>query len=319
MFFAELGELRDGDGVSAEVVLAAQDACDGGVPVGSLQDFAQHLEDEFPALGFYDASLTASGPRAFPARLAAFIVSITGRWAEVEQHCVYAVYGNHALKLLAAARGTMSDERYRDETAGALQHVANGLWPAVRAAGATGHLEVPFRPDPWPVVDAAREAVRVQLRAATLRAEKYAAPGSSTTHSASYRGALLALANACETLAAADPSCSTHSSMCTQKMRQLADNLSAQKSMAAASTAEALQLVRKERRTPLLALSLLPPSAPAPRSPTAGETACRQCQAARATHRGFICGCLCLCADCAVEGALLECPACKEYTEFVKV
>lgn len=47
---------------------------------------------------------------------------------------------------------------------------------------------------------------------------------------------------------------------------------------------------------------------------------CARCRFASATHVGFNCRCLCLCAECvaAAGGGILECSLCNDFAEFVR-
>ena len=166
--------------------------------------------------------------------------------------------------------------------------------------------------------------MRCQLRATILRAEKYASPGTSKTHAASYRGALDTLASASEALLQCDPSAGPDTAarhiqrhrhqaaaLLLDSDASLLHNISAG---APVSDAQQLALDR-ERRLPVLALQLLP-ARPAPSAEPG--TRCAQCGASQATHHGYICRCLCLCEACAPDGKLLECPVCQEFTEFVR-
>ena len=59
---------------------------------------------------------------------------------------------------------------------------------------------------------------------------------------------------------------------------------------------------------------------PEPKAEPTVPDMCARCAANPPTHLGFSCRCLCLCENCvrAEGGRVLECPACGEFTEFVR-
>merc|ERR1719331_145692 len=109
----------------------------------------------------------------FPKHLAAFKVSVSGAWSPIDQHGIYAVFGNHLCIRLNEAKGSFTTtERFRDQLAGAKQHYANGLMYCVQEAQKKGlkELRLPRQVfvEPVPLLMAAQTAVQAQRVAASL-------------------------------------------------------------------------------------------------------------------------------------------------------
>merc|ERR1712187_981681 len=222
-------------------------------------------------------------------------------------------------KMLEMSKESLSSEKYRDELAGAQQHFSNGLWPALVGLDKDRVIDLPcFQ---GTALQAAQEAVRRQRISCSLRSQKYASPKSSKSHVFSYKSSLEGLANACEVLDTLDPAADhqLNTKIITQ-LRSTAENLSILTDhdlLTAVQnddtiSAEANAKFSSERRAANNAMKMLPKTG-------AKEEfdLCLQCAENPPTLRGTICKCKCLCEDCYVEDMLIECPNCKEYTEFM--
>ena len=136
-FFTDLTTLRRQGVVGEDRVEAARKACRGGHPIGDLAQLANYMEDRFPkGLGYFDSSISEG---EFPKAIAAFQVSVCGKWSRIDQHGIYYVFGNHLCQRVQEAKEAFaSKEKYRDQLAGAKQHYANGLMYCVREAHGAG-------------------------------------------------------------------------------------------------------------------------------------------------------------------------------------
>lgn len=77
-------------------------------------------------------------------------------------------------------------------------------------------------------------------------------------------------------------------------------------------TAEEATHVAKEKRAVAAVARFVPPG----RNSGGERETCAQCKKNPSTHTGFMCRCRCICGECAEE-AVIECPVCGEFTEFV--
>jgi len=126
-FYATLSNLRAGADISEDVA-RARAWCAGGCAVGSLQEFREHLETKFPV---FSEDLTEG---AFPEALAAFVASVSGTWPKSKQHAIHACLGAFTRELVRKSKDSLPSAKYRDATAGSLNHEAVGLTHAVSAA-----------------------------------------------------------------------------------------------------------------------------------------------------------------------------------------
>ena len=321
MFFQDLTSLRQSGAVDESRIKQAEAACKGGHKVKDLTELDAFLKMQFPTLPYFVANLTSSS--GFPVKLSAFVISLTGVWNKADQHGVYAVYGNHILTNLAACRDSMTKEKYRDEMAGGLQHLSNGLMHAAKHASLTGmeKIMLPFFDTPKTPIEVSCDAMRAQRMSCTLRSEKYACPGMSKTHYFSYKSSLENLALACEISAQLqnqnDPKVWA---VITQLKTKAANLLLANESIMAAVmgdeplSAESIRILEAEKRAYASTIAIIPSSG------DKGEisSTCKKCDTKPSTHSGYICRCKCLCEECASEDVIMECPVCHEYTEFIK-
>jgi len=91
----------------------------------------------------------------------------------------------------------MTEEKYRNVRAGALQHFANGLCRVAEAASRNELVDLTFvlgGDKPLEALALAREALHAQQRSACSRSVKYAKPGQSKSAYFSYKSALENLA-----------------------------------------------------------------------------------------------------------------------------
>merc|ERR1712187_865351 len=222
-------------------------------------------------------------------------------------------------KMLEMSKESLSSEKYRDELAGAQQHFSNGLWPALVGLDKDRVIDLPcFQ---GTALQAAQEAVRRQRISCSLRSQKYASPKSSKSHVFSYKSSLEGLANACEVLDKLDPTADHElNTKIIIQLRSTAENLSMLKDhdlLKAVEngdtiSAEANAICSSERRAANNAMKMLPKT-----SANNEFDSCLQCRKKPPTLRGTICKCKCLCGDCYEEEELIECPNCKELTEFM--
>lgn len=321
-FFNDLGAIRKGAEVSEERVRAAKDSCRNGTPVNSLTELMHFLEERFPSdMPYFASSISESN--GFAPKLAAFNVSLARSWSKDQTIGIYAVYGKHILKMLENARSSMEPTKYRDELAGANQHYANGLWPLGRILCAETLVRLPCFAEAVTVLFAVQEGVKAQRTACSLRAQKYASPGSSMSHVKSYESSLYNLADACEVLLNLQPqNVPDIGPRVIQRLRSVAkdlllvqnETLRTQINEGSQGTTEDMDRFKLERRMPALAIELLP------KPEKQASTVCLACSGGAPTMIGFICKCCCLCDACGAEYSdnLAECPSCGEWTVFVR-
>lgn len=338
MFFGDLTELRKAGGaaISDARIRAAREATRGGRKVSNLSEFLDFLEERFPSgLGFFDTSMSEG---EFPKGIAAFIVSVTGKWSAVDQHGVYIVLGDFIVKRIKEAKASFESEaKYRDQLAGAMQHLANGLMHAAQEAHRAGMVtfQMPCFIERLTPKVAAENALNTQRQAASLRAQKYAQPGTSKSYYFSYKSALENLATVCDILAEIDAPNAPKNLKVARLLEKKAAELSLRDDALLAAVAageelpeEVQQALSRERRAGAVVQALLPARAQSEDTSAAGEervackpsTAsemCAACKESTPTHWGFACRCLCLCEGCAQED-LMECPRCGDFTEFVR-
>ena len=162
--------------------------------------------------------------------------------------------------------------------------------------------------------------MRLGQECCTLRAEKYANRGTSTSAVLSYEAALRNLAVALHALAAVCPDPSL-------QMRAVAEQVEAKASRLALQDADLvrrlqageelpeedrLQVSRDLRATS--AVATFGREARQESSSSAPPVPCGRCGASPATMCGQACLHSALCARCAPEGAVHECPACRTFT-----
>jgi len=324
-FYSDLTELRREGKLSQDRVQAAKTACRGGYPIRNLSHLATYLCDRFPVeMPYFDSSMSEGD---FPRSLAAFKVSVYGSWSKIEQHGIYVVFGNHLCKCVNQAKGSFTDNgKFRDQLAGAKQHYANGLMHCVKEAKDQGlqELRLPCQDfeDPVPLLKAAQLAVQAQRVAASLRAEKYASPGGSDSFVFAYKSALENLAIASRILGSVDEGNAEKNSKIADSLENRANSLSLASdkdlleacSKGEAIAAEADATIKREKRAAAATARLVPAPAVSPAPDT-----CLKCASASPTHWGYTCRCRVLCEGCVEVGddALMECPRCGDYTEFV--
>jgi len=239
-------------------------------------------------------------------------------------HAVYALHGDIYLARLKAAKSTMEQKSYRDHVAGASMHRANGQMHMVRCAAVTGlrQLQIPCWDAPLTLVDIATQAVADMRTACTLRSEKYEQPGCSEGTVKAYQAALKNLADALEIHHSVAGSGSTDQMVPRLRERAMNLTLTDQKVLAACSAGDSLgpneqASVARDVRLGDAAIHVISVR-PAPE--VSAHALCARCHNTAATHHGYSCRCLCLCADCveAQGSRVLECPNCEEFTEFVR-
>jgi len=329
-FFRSLTDMRKGQSVSKDVVREAEEHCKGGTLVRSpaeLWVWMQHVNPEVPFFRFE----LASGE--YPAALAAFVVS--SRWPEWEKHSVWVLHGELFTLRLGVAKGSMSDDQYRDHYAGALMHRANGLTHMARCANTEGLNEIalPCWEKKWTLISISAQAVKDLRQSCTLRSEKYGKKSDDPKSSAfySYQATLRNLADAIEVHAAItgnDPGPTGPA-----WLRSRADNLALKDARILAACNKGEELMASDRKSVDRDLRLAetatsnlprPPDLPDQRPANLDHEAedvqlCLKCKKEKSTHIGFSCRCLCMCAACvkAAGSRVLECPSCREFTEFV--
>lgn len=317
--FGSLSVMRSGQQLSPDAIQRAKDVCRGGHGVRSLRDLYSWMLAENPDTPVFDTKISQG---VYPAALAAFVAS--NCWEPWKMHSVYAMHGEIYLARLKTAKSAMDPKSYRDHFAGASMHRANGQMHMVRCAAATGlqQLQIPCWDASRTLVDVATQAVADMRTACTLRSEKYGQPGCSEGTVKAYQAALRNLADALEIHQHVAGSGNTDKMV--SRLRERATNLSLtdQKVLAACSAGESLGAQEQESvardvrlgdsAVHVIALRQVPEAS--------SHALCARCQTATATHHGFVCRCLCLCADCveAQGSRILECPNCEEFTEFVR-
>lgn len=280
--------------------------------MSNLHDLYSWMLSQNPETPLFDTKISQG---AYPAALAAFVAS--NCWEPWKMHAVYAMHGEIYLARLKTAKSEMEQKSYRDHVAGASMHRANGQMHMVRCAAATGlvQLQIPCWDVPQTLVDIATQAVADMRTACTLRSEKYGLPGCSEGTVKAYQAALKNLADAMEIHHHVTGSGNT--AKVVSRLRERAMNLSLtdQKVLAACSAGSSLgaqeqQSVARDVRlgdaaNHVIAVRQAPEVSP--------HALCARCQTTVATHHGFSCRCLCLCAECveAQGSRVLECPNCE--------
>lgn len=321
-FFGSLTTLRSGTQPSLDAVQRAKRHCEGGQAVANLNELYRWMLELNPEMPFFDTRIAVG---AYPAALAAFVTSCP--WDEWKRHAVYALHGDIYLARLKAAKSMMDQKSYRDNFAGASMHRANGLMHMARSAPAVGleELEIPCWDAPRPLEDIAAQAVADMRTACTLRSEKYGQQGCSKGTVKAYQAALRSLADALEIHQNVARNPIGNVGKMVLRLRERATNLllTDQKILAACLAGSALpahEQASVERDVRLGDNAIHAIKIRRDQQEAEPHTNCVQCGNAVATHRGFACRCLCMCAGCvaAAGGRVLECPLCKEFSEFVR-
>jgi hypothetical protein len=263
----------------------------------------------------------------FPKCLAAFQVSVYGSWTKIQQHSIYVVFGNHMCNRVEEARDSfLTEQKFRDQLAGAKQHYANGLMYCVKEAREEGLEELRFPPqvfkEPVPLLKAAQMALQAQRVATSLRAEKYARPGGSASIVSSYRSALENLAIASRILGSIDERNAVKNNKVADALETKAKLLllANDKELLEACSKGAVMMadvdakIKQEKRAAAATARLVPVHATLPVSDL-----CLKCGSASPTHWGHSCRCCVLCEGCSEvdNDVLMECPQCGDYTDFV--
>lgn len=291
--------------------------------MANLDELYQWMLAQNPEMPFFDKRIAVG---AYPAALAAFVTSLS--WEKWKAHAVYALHGEVYLARLKTAKPTMDQNSYRDNIAGASMHRANGLMHMVRCAESAGlaQVHIPCWDAPRNLEDIAAQAVADMRTACTLRSEKYGQPGCSDGTVKAFQAALRNLADALEIhhkVASVKPGVDMNKMVL--KLRERATNLSLtnQQMLAACSVENALSAqeqasVARDVRLGDSAVHAI--DVRRGQMESEPQANCVRCGTAAATHHGYACRCLCLCADCvaAAGGRILECPICEEFTEFVR-
>ena len=323
-FFNSLTQLRNGQQVAPDVVERARQHCQGGRVVRNLGELYDWMSIQNPEMPYFDTRIAVG---TYPTSLAAFVTSCT--WDAWKKHAVYALHGEMYLHRLKKAKSVMRPETYRDHVAGASMHKANGYAHMARAAGAQGltELVLPTWETPRSLGDISAQAVADLRVTCTLRSEKYGQRSGSESSVKAYQAALRNLADALEIHADIVPgeSVERETHRMTGWLRESATNLALtdQKLLVACAAGETLGqdeerlITRDLRLAETAARSVRPPE---PEEEKVVSEICVKCGAKPPTHLGFVCRCLCLCADCvsAEGGRILECPVCGDFTEFVR-
>lgn len=319
-FFGSLSQLRQGAQLSSDVVRRAQQHCQGGKVVRNLTELYEWMNSQNPEAPHFDDRI-ATG--RYPIALAAFVTSC--RWEEWKKHAVYALHGEIYLSRLRSAKATMPPDKYRDHFAGASMHRANGLMHMVRCAKAAGiqELTIPGWGVPRSLAEIAAQAVADMRTSCSLRSEKYGQKGASENVVKAYQAALRNLADALEIHAEITEEADGEAKRMSAWLRERATNLALtdQRLLVACAAGEALSVADERIVTRDLRLAETAARAIAVPERQGGliESMCARCGTASATHMGFNCRCLCLCADCvAADVRILECPLCNEFTEFIR-
>jgi hypothetical protein len=284
----------------------------------------QHLE-----MPLFDKRI-AEG--AYPKNLAAFVDCCM--WHMWKRHAVYALHGDLYLSRLRTAKPSMDQKAYRDHVAGASMHRANGLMHMVRCAKADGleQLEIPCWDGPRPLLSIADQAVSDMRKACTLRSEKYGMPGCTEGTVKAYQAALRNLAEALEVYNEVSKTPDGKTGEVVAKLRARATDLflNDPKKLAACvagttfAPSEQASLARDVRLGDG-AVDRVRVMVRRQEEKVASQASCARCRTAVATHHGYSCRCLCMCAGCvaagertSTSGRILECPNCQEFTEFVR-
>eukprot|EP00747_Dinoflagellata_sp_TGD_P119694 gnl/TRDRNA2_/TRDRNA2_173068_c0_seq1.p1 gnl/TRDRNA2_/TRDRNA2_173068_c0~~gnl/TRDRNA2_/TRDRNA2_173068_c0_seq1.p1 ORF type:complete len:172 (+),score=14.77 gnl/TRDRNA2_/TRDRNA2_173068_c0_seq1:3-518(+) len=161
-------------------------------------------------------------------------------------------------------------------------------------------------------------ALKRQQSACSLRAEKYAVPKMSKTAVFSFKSSLETLAKVLQVMQTMDNTKSYDDVI--GKLKEQSQNLLLQREPSFLRSLEAGEelstedkhIVDKERHACAAVKRFLLSSEPTIIS------VCMECRQKPATHKGFVCRCVCLCEGCAEPDALIQCPMCHDFTEFVR-
>jgi len=320
-FFNSLTQLRQGGNLSQDIVRRAQQHCEGGKVVRNLAELYDWMVVQNPEVPYFDTRIAAG---RYPVALAAFVTSC--HWEPWKKHAVYALHGEVYLSRLQSAKSIMPPDQYRDNLAGALMHRANGSSHMARCAKVAGitELHIPAWSAPKSLADIAAQAVADMRTSCSLRSTKYGQRGGSENVVKAYQAALRNLADALEIHAdiaeGADGEAKTMAAWLRERATNLA--LTDQRLLVACAEGEALnhadeRSVRRDLRLAETAARAIPvPEGQGGMT----QAMCARCGVANATHMGFSCRCLCLCAVCATAAGdrILECPLCNDFTEFIR-
>lgn len=317
-FFGSLTLLRSGGHLSQDVVQRAKEHCKGGTLVADLCELYSWMQSKNPEMSFFDAHI-ATG--AYPASLAAFVTACP--WEQWKKHAVYALHGEIYLARLNKAHAMMEEKVFRDHFAGASMHRANGLMHMVRCADGREQLELPCWDKPWNLIDVANRAVADMRTTCRLRSEKYGQPGCSEGTVKAFQASLQNLADALETWQTVSANADVTVERDVARLRERATNLSLTDTKILAACSAGSELAARDQasiaREVRLGDSAMLAVAPRQEHEFGGHGTCERCPAV-ATHHGFSCRCLCMCADCvaAAGSRIVQCPICEEFTEFVR-
>jgi len=292
--------------------------------VADLFELYQWMKEQNPESPTFDSRISVG---TYPAALAAFVTACS--WSAWMVHAVYALHGDLYLARVRQAKSNMDQKSYRDNTAGASMHRANGLTHMVRCAKTDGlrELKIPCWDAPRSLIDIALLAVADMRTACTLRSEKYGQPGCSESIVKAYQASLRNLADAIEVHAFVAEQADGKMPKMLSQLRERATNLTLTDQNMLAVCADGSKLTASDERSVEQdvrvfhsVISAIAPPIPPQEQEVAPQAGCVQCRTADATHHGFSCRCLCLCTECvAATGArVLECPKCGEFTEFVR-
>ena len=282
-------------------------------------------ERRFPESTFFDNTI-AEGK--FPSTIATFMVSVQNCWTKGDQHAIYVVFGDLALRRLQQGRASMTEEKYRDVRAGALQHFANGLCHVAEAASRNELVDLTFvlgGDQPLEALDFARKALHAQQQSACLRSEKYAKPGQSKSAYFSYKSALENLAKMLRATASlldeSDPEKPILLAMARQTLDKstrllLSDEVALEAWVAGEELKEYEQEISKDRSAAAVSIKCLKLGA-STKPPPGIWLECARCHAKPPDMRGMTCKCLCVCRGCEPGDMVVECPECGDYNEFV--
>ena len=324
-FYTSLSHLRQSQPISEDVVKRARDHCKGGRVVRNLTELHAWMVEQNPQTPYFDNHI-ASGH--YPVALAAFVTSCS--WEDWKKHAVYALHGEIYLQRLAAAKALMPPDAYRDHVAGASMHKANGYCHMASCAHNAGLKEIrlPTWDGPLELSLISAQAVTDLRRACTLRSEKYSQKHTSENTVKAYQAALRNLADALEIHSVVSGKGAADAGRMAVWLRERATNLALTQQQLLVACASGQILDAADERSVARDLRLAETAAgivtrklePEPLRPNAGSepVACARCGQSEATHLGFTCRCLCLCANCAQTSRVIECPNCNDFTEFVQ-
>jgi len=318
-FFGSLTVLRSGRHLPQDVVQRAQEHCKGGTHVADLCELYQWMQSQHPEMPFFDTRISTG---TYPAALAAFVSGCS--WEQWKKHAVYALHGEIYLARLRTAKPDMDEKKYRDHFAGASMHRANGLMHMVRCADGLEQLKLPCWDEPRNLIEVATQAVADMRTACTLRSEKYGQPGCSEGTVKAFQASLQNLADALEICQMVAENADATAERMVARLRERATNLSLTDNKILAACSAGSELAARDQasiaRDVRLGDNAMHVVASRQEHEVEGHETCVRCQTAVATHHGYSCRCLCLCADCvaAAGSRILECPNCEEFTEFVR-